>query len=168
MNYSREEVARMCRVWGGTLWLPPGIDGPKLLWALSGCESSFGEDCTPRHEPEYDVGGVYSTAPVQAKLLEQFGRAGACSYGPWQIMLCNCQPGVSPDAMASLERCGLETVTFINRRILTAQKATTVAEIAESYNAGRWQWSKVPAGVRRYAVDCVKYYESEPMPGVPA
>lgn len=164
MNYSREEVARMCRARGGTLWLPPGIDGPKLLWALSGCESSFGANCTPRHEPAYDVGGAYAKNPAQAKLLEQYGRAGACSYGPWQIMLVNCQPGASPEAMAQIERCGLETSVFINRRILKAEKAQTVAAIAEAYNSGRWQWDEVPAGVQQYAADCVKYYESEPMP----
>lgn len=170
MNYSREEVARACRAWGGSLWLPPEIDGRKLLWALSGCESSFGENCTPRHEPAFDVGGKYSTAPEQAKLLEDFGHAGACSYGPWQILLVNCRPGTSPEHMTNLDRCGLETTVFLNARILKGEGAKTVAEIAEAYNSGKWRWEEVPAGVARYAADCVKYYESEPMPasGSPA
>lgn len=165
MNYSREEVARACRAWGKHLWLAPDIDGPRLLWALSGCESSFGENCTPRHEPAYDVGGRYAENPDQAKLLKLYGSAGACSYGPWQIMLVNCLPGATPEEMAvNVNRCALETIGFINRRILKAQRAETVTEIAEAYNSGKWQWRDVPAGVERYAEQCEKYYESEPMP----
>jgi hypothetical protein len=120
------------------------------------------------------VGGRYASDPAQAKLLELFPAPegskespAACSYGPWQIMLVNCQPGTSPDDMARIERCAMEAVGFINRRILRAEKATTVAEIAEAYNSGKWQWAEVPAGVVRYAAQCREYYESEPMPALP-
>lgn len=165
MTFAREEVADACRRWGAKLWVPAGISGPRLLWAISGCESSFGANCTPRHEPAYDVGGRYAENPDQAKLLELYGSAGACSYGPWQIMLVNCLPGATPEEMAvNVNRCALETIGFINRRILKAQGATKVSEAAISYNSGRWQWREVPAGVERYAEQCEKYYESEPMP----
>lgn len=165
MTFTREEVARACRAWGKMLWIPEGVDGPKLLWALSGCESSFGANCTPRHEPAYDVGGRYADDPRQAKLLAEFGSAGACSYGPWQILLVNCLDGATPEEMAvNVNRCALETAGFINRRILKLQQAKTVEEIAIAYNSGKWQWLEVPAGVERYAADCVKYYESEPLP----
>lgn len=166
MTFSREEVARACRAWGKMLWIPQGaaIDGPQLLWALSGNESSFGANATPRHEPAYDFGGRFSENPLQAKLLGLYGSAGACSYGPWQEMLVNCGDGTTPDDMTNLNRCAMETVTFINRRILKLEQAKTIAEIAEAYNSGKWQWHEVPPGVETYAADCVKYYENEPMP----
>jgi hypothetical protein len=147
------------------LWLPPDVNGVTLLWAISGCESSFGANAKPRHEPAYDTGGRYAANPEQAKLLAQYGSAGACSYGPWQLLLVNALPPASPDDMARIDRCGLATVQFLNRRILEPQKPTTVEEIAEAYNSGKWRWQTVPAGVARYAADCRRYYDSEPMPG---
>lgn len=35
------------------------LDAQKLLLALVGCESSFGANCKPRHEPAHDTGGKY-------------------------------------------------------------------------------------------------------------
>lgn len=167
MTFSREEVARACRAWGKMLWVPPGIDCIRLLWALSGNESSFGLNATPRHEPAYDVGGAYAKNPEQAALLATYGSSGACSYGAWQLMLVNCAQGTSPDDMERVDRCALETVRFINARILKGEGATTIAEIAEAYNSGKWRWMEVPPGVATYAADCVKYYDTEPMPSAP-
>lgn len=164
MTYTREQVAEACLTWGPKLWVPAGVDGVKLLWALSGCESSFGADAKPRHEPAYDVGGLYAANPEQAELLKLYGSAGACSYGPWQILLVNVTPPASPDDMARIDRCALAVVGFLNREILGREKAQTLEEIAEAYNSGKWKWQTVPAGVARYAADCRKYYETEPMP----
>ena len=164
MIYSREETARACRAWGLMLSVPQGVDGVKLLWALSGCESSFGADASPRHEPAYDVGGAYAKNPEQAALLQLYGSAGACSYGPWQIMLVNVHPAASPAEMANLNRAAMETVSFLNREIFEREEPQTLEEIAEAYNSGKWKWQTVPAGVARYAADCRKYYDSEPMP----
>ena len=164
MIYSRAEIARACRAWGPMLSVPAGVDGVTLLWALAGCESSFGADCTPRHEPAYDVGGPYAENVEQATLLELYGSAAACSYGPWQILLVNVRPQASPADMARLGRCALATVSFLNREILAREQARTVEEIAEAYNSGKWKWHAVPAGVARYAADCRRFYDSEPMP----
>ena len=99
--------------------------------------------------------------------MTEFGAAGACSYGPWQEMLANCNPGTSPDDMARIDRCALETVRFLNNRILKQEGAATVTQIAEAYNSGKWRWQRVPPGVATYAADCVRYYETEPMPAGP-
>ncbi|HEX5236143.1 MAG TPA: hypothetical protein VFW25_12530 [Silvibacterium sp.] len=166
MNFSRAEVIAACRKWATKLWLPPEINGPQLLWALAGNESSFGANCAPRHEPAYDVGGVYAKNPEQARLLELFGSAGACSYGPWQEMLVNCSPGTRPEDLAeNVNRCALEAAGFINDRILRGQKARTIEEIAEAYNSGKWKWEEVPRGVATYVADCVRYYNTEPDAG---
>jgi hypothetical protein len=167
MTFAREDVAAQCRRWGGHLWLPPEIDGSRQMWALSGCESTFGANAAPRHEPAFDVGGAFAKSPDQAKLLQLYGSAGACSYGPWQIMLVNCSPGTSPDDMAQIGRAALETATFLNRRVLHLKMAKTVAQIAMTWNSGKWDWAIVPPGVQQYADDCVKYYENFPMPAVP-
>jgi hypothetical protein len=164
MIFAREDVARACRAFGPMLHVPEGIDGIRLLWALSGCESSFGANAAPRHEPAYDVGGHYAGAGPQAALLERYGSAAACSYGPWQLLLVNVQPSSSPDDMANLNRCAMATVTFLNRQILDREHPQTLEEIAEAYNSGKWKWQSVPPGVERYAEDCRKYYDSEPMP----
>lgn len=164
MTFTKQQIADVCRAWGIHLHVDDTINGPRLLWALSGCESSFGLNATPRHEPAYDAGGAYAANAEMAKLLAEFGSAAACSYGPWQILLVNCQPGTSPDDMLRAERCAMETVSFINRVILDHEHARTVKEIAEAYNSGKWRWQEVPPGVERYADDCLSYYLQYPMP----
>lgn len=162
--FAAEDVARACRAWGPQLRVPAGVDGVKLLWALSGCESSFGKHAWPRHEPAYDCGGRYAMNAEQAHLLDLYGAAAACSYGPWQLLLVNVEPQASPDEMENLNRCAMATVQFLNR-LLEREKPQTLEEIAEAYNSGKWRWQVVPPGVERYAEDCRKYYDGVPLPG---
>lgn len=162
---SREELAQACRAWGGHLWLPPGIDGPKLLWAISGCESSFGVNTNPRQEPYYTHLAESGKNEQLAALAAKFGIADAASsFGPWQELLVNCSPAMTPADFASANRAGMEVASFINNRILKSQHATTVTQIAEAYNSGKWAWLEVPPGVARYAADCQRYYETEALP----
>ena len=96
-NFTQQEIAAQCRISGPQLiGLPAGIDGAQLLWAISGNESSFGANCTPRHEPAYDVGGRYGSNAVMVPLLTEWGSAAACSYGPLQLMFCNAPAGATP------------------------------------------------------------------------
>jgi hypothetical protein len=157
--FTRLEVADEFRKWGTHLWVPSDIDGPRLLWALSGCESSFGANCTPRHEAIYCT-GRYSQSPEVVQLTKLYGHGAHCSYGPLQILLVNCI-GASPQDMSSLSRAVMESAGFINRRILKAQGAKTVAEIADAYNSGTWRDQIIP---EKYIAYCQKYYDSEPMP----
>ena len=166
MTYAREDVARACLDWGVHLWVPAGIHGPQLMWAIAGCESSFGANAAPRHEPAYDVGGRYADNPQQAKLLREFGSNAACSYGPWQEMLVNVQPPASPEEMLRVNRCAMAHVGYLNTRILKAQHAQTVEEIAAAYNSGKWMWEQEPVGVQRYAAECRQYYDGVPLPQV--
>jgi hypothetical protein len=158
-HYSESEIAAACWKWGKQLWVPAGIDGPKLLFALSGCESSFGADCKPRHEMAYCT-GAYSANPEVEALTRVYGCAAHCSYGPWQILLVNCI-GAAPQDMLSLNRAAMETVGFINRRILKREGASTVAEVADAYNSGDWRDANKPA---KYMHDCIAYYISKTMP----
>lgn len=182
MGFSRNEVAAACRKWSRWLWLPEGagIDGERLLWALSGNESTFGEHCAPRHEPGYCTGGdyqghrypvgIYGTSPAVIKLTELYEHLAHCSFGPWQILLVNCEQPCAPDELATrIDKCAYETVKFLNRRALHAQGAKTVEEIGIAWNSGTLHHPDgVPAGVARYAADLREYYDHEPMPTDPA
>ena len=170
VTFTRDQVAAACRKFGALLWLPAGanIDGPRLLWAMSGNESTFGEHCTPRHEPAYCT-GIYSHVSTVVALTEKYQHAAHCSYGPWQILLVNCDEGVSPDDLLSLDRAALETVKFLNRRVLHVQGAQTVEEIGIAWNSGTLHHPNgLPDGVGRYAQDLREYYDHEPMPAEPA
>jgi hypothetical protein len=162
--FSREEVARACRSWGSMLSVPPGIEGPRLLWALAGCESSFGANCKPRHEPFYHDLAAKGTNAQLVAMTAKWGCDAHSSFGPWQELLINCSASMQPEDFATLARCGLEVAQFLNRYVLGQRHADTVLRIAETYNSGKWQWLKVPPGVAHYGAECVHFYENEPMP----
>lgn len=135
MNFTPEQVAAMCREYGPqTGPLPPGVDGKQLLWALSGVESSHGLNCTPRHEPAFDVGGKYAKNAPMPALLARYGTAAACSYGPLQIMLCNAQ-GLGPQDFDNIDQAFHASVSFLNNRLFH-YKPQDLAEIGEMWNAG--------------------------------
>lgn len=138
MNYTREQIAAECRKWGSQVGpLPAGVDGATLLWAIAGVESGFGVNCTPRHEPAYDKGGRYSTHAPMPGLLENFGSDAACSYGPWQMMLCNFPIGTTPDGAANqLDITAQDSVLCLNR-LLREWKPVNLDQIGECWNAGR-------------------------------
>lgn len=156
--FTRDEIAAACRKWGSNLAVPEGIDGAQLLWAISGCESSFGANCKPRHEPYYHDLAAKGTNAQLVALTKQWGCDAHSSFGPWQELLVNCTPDMRPQDFADVDRAADQAVRFINRRILLLEKATTITQIAEAYNSGKWKWLAVPPGVARYAAQCEQYY----------
>ena len=159
MAFPTYTIVALCQKYGPSLKLPPGIDGAKLLYALAGNESSFGANCTPRHEPAYDVGGHYADSSVCRPLLAQFGSAAACSYGPWQLLLANAPQCTPTELMSDADAACAATVAFLNSYVLGLRKAQTVAQIAEIYNSGCL--SQHPAdGVLRYIRSAVQYYSN--------
>lgn len=161
MVFTLEQVAQQCRAVGAEIDpLPQGVTGYQLLWAISGCESSFGLNAKPRHEPAYDVGGTYAAHAPMPELLQQYGSAAACSYGPWQILLANA-PSCKPQDFDDIQLAAQATVSFLNK-LLKLYKPKTLAEIASCWNAGHIQKPLSP-GVTRYAADLTKFY-AEPLP----
>lgn len=162
MSFTLQQIADQCRASGPELLgLPPGVDGTQLLWAMSGNESSFGVNCTPRHEPAFDSGGVYGSGPVMAPLLKKYGSAAACSYGPWQIMFCNCPLGWSPNDMSDLKLCARATVCFLDR-LVSRWHPSDLAQIGECWNAGHPMVNLSP-GVASYVQKLTANYQV-PMP----
>jgi hypothetical protein len=146
--------------------LPAGVDPVKLLWAMAGNESSFGKNCTPRHEPAYDFGGRYAAHPQQQHLLEAFGTAAAYSYGPWQQMFCNAPTGFTPESFADIHNCGISVVAQLNR-ILRSEKPTNLAQIASCWNAGHIEPKPLP-DVAAYAAELETNYAKPPVAMPPA
>lgn len=135
-NFTREEIAAVCVRYGSQVGpLPPGVDGTQLLWALAGVESSFGADCQPHHEPAYDTGGMYATHYPMPLLLGRYGSAAACSYGPWQLLLCNATLTAGPELFDSLTLAASYTLAFLNSKLRQWQPQT-LAQIGECWNAG--------------------------------
>jgi hypothetical protein len=135
-NFTRQEIADACRRWGSQAGpLPAGVDGTQLLWGLSGVESSFGANCQPRHEPAFDGGGAYATHYPMPILLSKYGAGGACSYGPWQIMLCNAPLSHGPSNFDSLALAGQDSLAYLNA-LLRHWLPQSLAEIGECWNAG--------------------------------
>jgi hypothetical protein len=165
-SYPPDQVAAFCAQWAPSLQtsLPPSIDAATLLYAFTGNESSFGANCTPRHEPAFDVGGPYAEAPSQAPLLVKFGAAGACSYGPFQIMLCNCPAGTTPDEMGQLDIAFMCSVTFMKKQFLRFVP-NDVRSCGAIWNCGHvprpGEW--LP-GVTKYANDLLANYQNPKVP----
>ncbi len=173
MSFTKFAVWQECRRWAAHLDVPATIDKAKLLYALSGCESSFGANCAPRHEPSWHAIAEAHTNPVVDKLTALFGCDAHSSFGPWQLLLLNAIGFAKPEQFADLGYCGMQTACFINHRIVKLEGARTVGEIAAAYNAGRWKvyfdgndhlLAGAPAGIERYVADCQRYYDHEPIP----
>jgi len=157
--FTKQQIADACRKLGPTLdpsVLPSAYVAAQLLWAFCGNESSFGANCTPRHEPGYDVGGLYAKNAQQAELLAKFGRAGACSYGPMQVMLVNAPEGFTPDSFLDVET-GIEAGVFALETLLRRNKPQSLTQIASCYNAGHIQLP-LSDGVWAYAKDLIANY----------
>jgi hypothetical protein len=135
-NFTKQQIAGACARFGSQVGpLPGGVDGTQLLWALSGVESSFGANCQPRHEPAFDVGGPYATHLPCSIFLQRYGSAGACSYGPLQLMICNAPLTYGPSSFDDLTLAMQASVTFLNT-LLRHWQPQSLAEIGECWNAG--------------------------------
>lgn len=164
MNFTRQQIADACRAHAGDLdaSLLDGYDAAQLLWAICGNESSFGANCSPRHEPAFDVGGTYAAAPAQAALLKAFGSLGACSYGPMQVMLVNAPAGYSPNDFDDVDKA-IAAGAYALGRLLAHNKPTTLAQIGACYNGGHVPSGIWPVGLHNYANQLIQNY-AEPMP----
>jgi hypothetical protein len=157
----KQELANLCRKHGAeldTITTDDGtgkpLDGARLLWAMAGRESSFGQNMTPRHELAYDLGGIYAKNPQQAAGLQKYGRIFACSYGPLQIMACNA-PRYTPSELAEdAEMALIAAADRLENYVIAHQGAKTLADIGQCWNGGHKGATTTPG----YVEDITKYY----------
>jgi hypothetical protein len=164
MNVPRSTVAALSRRYGPQIRMPAGLDGTHFMWAESGAESTFGDDCTPRHEVAYDKGGYYYLhSQEDEELVEKYGSLAASSFGPWQMLLINA-PGCSPEDLDdNPEKCAQAFASFVNRFVIGFRRAQTLEQMAQTYNSGNF-YPNPPAGVLRYGQDVRHYYDGYPLP----
>lgn len=159
---TKQELADMCRQMAASMldFKVPNVDMAQLMWALAGNESSFGVNLTPRHEPAYDVGGVYGQGLVMGPLLAKWGSRAACSYGPWQLMFCNAPRDASPFDFDSLLQCAQMTAAFMNE-LDNRHCISTIAEMGECWNGGHvWMQPQiVPPAVAAYVQRLTANYQ---------
>jgi hypothetical protein len=175
VKFPQGEIARICRTYGSVIkGLAASFDGPTLLWAISGNETSFGANCVPRHEIEYCTQSAWhrksdGTFEFRRGRYSMHNSAGMesehawgcwahASYGPWQLMFANAQ-GYTPDELEfDLEKAAEATVGFLNRKIAELQPKT-LPDIARL-----WNGSQVSA---QYIIDLTQNY-SAGLPPEPA
>jgi hypothetical protein len=161
MRVSPEIVAGLCRVRSRDLMRPfpgdlSGVDPVKLLWAISGVESSFGQFSNPRHEQGYCSNGRY----FDPKATSEWGCLAHCSYGPWQVMFTNFPQSISPvgllvqgDGASAADASLQAAIGVLNRAI--ARGAANLTDIVIAYNG--------PADVEFYAKKLFACFD-RPMP----
>lgn len=148
-------IAKLCLTYGPKLrvgQLAAPLDGARVLWALAGCESDFGVNGLPRHEPGYCYGHTYDVPA----LSRRWGCAAHCSYGPWQMMFPHLDdllpsPLRDPSLLIFPAGCAdsafearadylcAAAVEFLNAEIFGRQKAATLAQVAKAWNHGNWR-----------------------------
>ena len=132
---TRNEVAAACRKFGTLLWLPEArrIDGGGCCGrsaATSRHSASTARRGTSRVLHWRRLSGpcirwVSWHSPAVIKLTELYEHLAHCSFGPWQILLVNCDSRARRmiSRRASIA-ARMKTVKFLNRRALHAQGAT--------------------------------------------
>lgn len=116
------------------------VNGPALLWALAGVESSFGaQRLYARYEPAYAPGGIYFASPNMKALWGRYGAPAACSWGAFQIMYVVAWELGYRDAPWGLQdddTCASYASKLIIDRFFGAQHLTRPEDIFDAYNTG--------------------------------
>lgn len=132
----------LCQFYAPTVKAPPGVDPYALLYALGMAESSGGTFNITRYEKSYHSGRYAVPA-----LIEKFGAAAACSYGPWQIMYVNATDvlghDVDPIRLHIPEVAAVASIRWLNEHVI-GRGAVTVRDIADAWNTGNHRDANVP------------------------
>jgi Transglycosylase SLT domain len=161
MRVAPEIIAGICRDRARDLILPTpkagmDVDPVKLLWALAGVESSFGQDSHPRHENGYCYAGRY----FDPKRTAEWGCLAHCSFGPWQVMFDHFPESISPvellpqgNGRTAAELSVRAAILILNKAI--AGGARNLTDLVIAYNG--------PGDVPEYSKRLFASYD-RPMP----
>lgn len=144
LSFPAKDVIAASKFYGHLLKLPGDLDGARVMLAIAAVESGgadpvhAGHNCGPRLEPAYDEGGsFFLRSAIQQRLVEQHGSKAAMSYGPWQMMFCNCSEGLSPQELeANLQTCATEFVRQFNR-FAARWNFANLDQVGQVWNTGR-------------------------------
>jgi hypothetical protein len=161
VSFPQSEVLALCAEYGPDLHVDvsqPQLTGRYIMAAFAMNESSLGADCTPRHEPSWDVGGIYATNLHQAELLREYGSAAACSYGIWQLMLYNCLD-YSPAQLNSDADAGAQCFLAYFNGYMQKKGGVTLEQLGQIYNFGHVT-EDPPEPVQQYTQKLQAYYQT--------
>lgn len=162
-------VADACRHYGPVLdgkiaHLGESVTGARLLWVIAAVESSYGVRAEHvRAEPSYMPGGAYyKKSAALRQLYSRWGVLAAASLGAWQILYAAAwELGYreSPVRLQDTSICCAWATTYIQRRLIQRDGATTLAQIADGYNSGSSRDAYIP---QDYVTKVVRAYEDGP------
>lgn len=122
------------------------VDGPLLLWTISGLESSHGAFRQfVRYEEPFAPGGRYYSA--LADQWKKWGALAASSFGSFQIMYQVARElGFTGDPIKLQEDavCAEWAAALITKRIVGRQGAQTVRDVLDAYNSGTHRDLAIP------------------------
>lgn len=135
------------------------VDGARLLWAISGCESDFGRQREfVRAEPAYLPGGKYFGTQALAPHWHRWGVLASSSFGSFQILFVTAYELGFRGHPIDLQQdeIGAKWATrLITDRLIGRQGAATLAKVLDGYNSGTHRDGHVPAG---YVAKGIRYY----------
>lgn len=140
------------------------IDGPLLLWTISGLESSHGVFREfVRFESAYAPGGRYA----HALSWKRWGVLAASSFGSFQIMYPVARElGFTghPIDLQDDKVCAHWASILLLSRLITRQKATKLSDVLDAYNSGTHRDMNVPTTYVRNGI--LLYRKGRPEEGV--
>lgn len=142
-SFPKDAVLAACKEYSPMLKIPSSLIAGNVMIAIAAVESGGGDvnyvgnNCGPRYEPAYDVGGsIYIKSPNQQTYVRKWGKDAACSYGPWQCMFDNCLGHTPQEMETSIDICAQVFVVQFNNYVEKFRKASTLDEIGEVWNLG--------------------------------
>lgn len=162
VSFPQSEILALCSEYGSQMTIDLHVDPPVVgrycMAAIAWNESSLGMNCTPRHEPAWDFGGIYAENPQQMNLLHLYGSAAAYSYGPWQLMFYNCAGmQFTPDELTKdPDACARCFLSYFNGYV-QRKGAITLEQIGQVYNGGHVSESP-SANVAAYTKNLALHY----------
>lgn len=147
MKLTQIDFANLCRAHGPRL-IVPGLEPVRVLWAIGGKETSFGDNIVPRHENGYCFSSPAYKADARLREMTKVdGCAAHSSYGPWQILYYNALITDKSIALTQLlydaNVCARVTVDRLNH-VIQAQGLVTLREIADAWNSGNGKDRNIP------------------------
>jgi hypothetical protein len=170
----RSEFDRLCALFAPQLKLEGcgdpnlgALDPQRMLMALGGRESDFGADLKPRFEPSWFINGLLwkHDFEVQA-FISRNKRAGACSYGPLQVMAFNAAGhGFTVEELQKDPEAGMgAAVAYFNAYVVGRWKCKALDEICRTWNGGHPTAATEPG----YYAEVLHNYRKETVALLPA
>lgn len=136
------------------------VDGASLLYAISGCESTFGQRAEfVKHEPGYLPGGLYfKRSQALRTAYYTYGVLAASSFGAFQLMfIAAAEMGFAghPVELQQHAICAKYAADLIRKRFIYGQGCKTLAQVLDAYNSGNAKDANVPT---EYVAKGIAFY----------